>query len=259
MSRGRLSIVVPCYNEVIRIPRFEESWKAFLASSMSRLQKDFSQIEVIFVNDGSKDETLTALQSLAPRLASSYVSPFVLSLPQNQGKGAAVQKGLQESHGDWILMTDVDLSSPLEEIFKLLQFSEDIVFGSRAVAESDIQVSQGGLRPLLGRAFNLYSRIMSGLPYKDTQCGFKLMRGNLAREIAGELTEKRFAFDIELLMLARQRGATMREVGVVWRHQEPSRVEPLKDGLRMLVKVTELALRRLPWNGVSKGQSPRRS
>lgn len=246
-SPVQLSVVVPCYNEETRVPDFLKSFARFATRFENELFALFPKIEIILVNDGSTDSTEKKLRFLLPQLKRVYhrgiVTARVLSLPVNKGKGAAVRAGLKDSHGDWILMTDVDLSTPLVELFKLKGAMVDFAFGSRALDESTIHESQRGLRPQLGRLFNRYMRVVTGLPFHDTQCGFKLIRGSLAREIAPMIRENRFAFDVEMILLARDHGATFKEIPVQWAHREPSRVSPFRDGVRMAVKVTQFSRR----------------
>lgn len=242
-----LSIVVPCYNEELRVPGFLKAFERFATRFEDELFALFPRIEIILVNDGSIDSTEKKLKFLLPSLKRVYhrglVSARVEKLPHNQGKGAAVRAGINTSKGKWVLMTDVDLSTPLVEIFKLKGAQVDFAFGSRALEDSTVHKSQRGLRPQLGRLFNRYMRSVTGLPFHDTQCGFKLIKGSLAREIAPHIVENRFAFDVEMMLLARRLKATMKEIPVQWTHREPSRVSPLKDGVRMAVKVTQFSRR----------------
>lgn len=242
-----LSFVIPCYNEEQRIPRFEKLWEEFLVEKSQVLFESFPSVELIFVNDGSRDKTESLLRETTKRLQRDRVAARFESLEKNQGKGAAVRRGFQLSQGDWVLMTDVDLSSPLHQLFKLKQASVDFALGSRALAESHIVKAQTGGRPSLGRLFNRVMRIMTGIPFLDTQCGFKLLRGDLARKAASELIENRFAFDVELVLIANHLRATMAEVPVEWEHQEPSRVMVWKDGIQMISRVAALTLHHGRW------------
>ncbi|MBN8555381.1 MAG: glycosyltransferase family 2 protein [Deltaproteobacteria bacterium] len=246
----KLSVVIPCYNEEIRLLTFKDEWLKFVFKFHEKIFSLFPSIELIFVNDGSKDQTLSILQSLSKDLASDKVSVKIESFEVNRGKGSVVRSGLLRSQGDWVLITDVDLSSPLKELFKLQNSQVDFAFGSRALSDSQITRSQNGLRPQLGRVFNKFMRFMTGIPFLDTQCGFKLIRGDLAREIATEMQENRFAFDVEMILLAHGRGASMKEIAVEWQHQEPSRVSPIKDGIRMAFKVIEFSKRFPHWDSV---------
>jgi glycosyltransferase involved in cell wall biosynthesis len=242
-----LSIVIPCYNEEQRILRFESEWKKFLVGHGTNLFQKFPRVEIIFINDGSKDRTDSLIREACGRLSTDIVSVSFASLSRNQGKGAAVRRGFEMARGDFVLMTDVDLSCPLSELFKLVDAHVDLALGSRALKDSLVLKAQGGGRPSLGRLFNSFLRLMTGIPFKDTQCGFKLIEGSLARRLASELRENRFAFDVELLLLANQAKASMKEVPVRWEHQEPSRVVVWRDGLQMSMRVISLAIEYGRW------------
>jgi len=241
-----LSVVVPCYNEEERIDAFFQDWLTFSHKNEARLRAEFEHLELVFVNDGFTDQTRPKIERAIPDLLAkspasllAYVNLY--SLEVNEGKGAAVRRGLQESKGDWVLICDADLSTPLVEIFKFKDANVDLAFGSRGLKASNITQSQSGLRPLLGRIFNFWMRAFTGLPFSDTQCGFKLLKGDLARNIGPRIRENRFAFDVEMLLLAAGESAVLREIPVEWAHREPSRVSPLKDGLRMARKVIEFS------------------
>jgi dolichyl-phosphate beta-glucosyltransferase len=242
-----LSLVVPCYNEEQRIPRFEKLWLEFAQTHGSKLFRVFPKIEIIFVNDGSRDRTEGMLKDAASRVSQSNITARYESLERNQGKGAAVRRGFQKSTGEWVLMTDVDLSCPLPQIFKLMDAQVDFALGSRALAESLILRAQTVGRPSLGRLFNFAMRAVTGIPFLDTQCGFKLLRGSLARSAAEQLIENRFAFDVELVLIANHMKASMIEVPVEWEHQEPSRVMVWKDGMQMISRVIALTVHHGRW------------
>ena len=169
----------------------------------------------------------------------------IISLPANAGKGAAVRAGVLASDADRILFADADLATPIEELTKLwarLDAGADIAIGSRALAGSDIRVRQHPLRELMGRTFNAIVRtsLLGGI--RDTQCGFKLFSHDAARDLFQQATIDGFAFDVELLWLARDR-YRIDEVPVVWRHVDQSKVSPGVDAIRMFLDV--LKIRRL--------------
>jgi len=255
---GSLSLVVPCYNEEQRIPLFAVEWEQFRSQRRSDLRNLYSKIEIIFVDDGSRDRTYHLLQEIKEKIQrvdiNGSVECVIHRLPINQGKGAAVRTGILSSRGEWVLITDVDLSTPLHQLFRLQTHGVDIAMGSRALRDSKILRAQNGLRPFLGRGFNLFLRKVTGIPFYDTQCGFKLLRGPLAREIAKQMRENRFAFDIELLLLANKLQAKTAEVPVEWAHQEPSRVAPWSDGMKMAFKVMLFASRYPRWQVANKNE-----
>lgn len=243
-----LSIVIPAYNESQRLGRT-------LERVVEYLQSGNLSYEVLVVDDGSSDNT----SEVAERFASGGVR--VLRQEVNRGKGAVLKVGVLASHGNEVLLMDADLSTPIEEIEKLrLHLSEaPVVLGSRAVAGSNITVRQPLFRELMGRTFNLIIRLLGVRGLRDTQCGFKLLDGNVARYLFSEMTIERFAYDVELVWLARRHGFEVAEVGVVWADSANSRVNPLSDSVRMFWDVLALRLRDLGRERPLPGSLPERS
>ena len=229
-----LSIVVPAYDEEAR-----------LGGTLARLVEFFGARsetwEVIVADDGSCDRTAAITLEWAERDARVRL----VRLPKNRGKGAAVRAGVRASVGDLVLFSDADLATPIEELDKLrarIDDGYDVAIGSRALGDSDIVVRQHPARELMGRTFNLVVRALFLGGIRDTQCGFKLFRGDVAREIFAAAQIDGFAFDVEILRLARERHR-IAEVPVVWRHVEQSKVSPGIDAARMLRDVLILRLR----------------
>jgi dolichyl-phosphate beta-glucosyltransferase len=227
-----LSVVIPAYNEETR-----------LLPSLERVREWLRQwgqtFEVIVVDDGSTDDTA----HLAREFARSERGFEVVSLPKNLGKGAAVREGLSRSRGDIVLFTDADLSTPLEEFHSMAEILENgagFVIASRALPGSNLEIRQAWYREHMGKTFNAFVRLLTGIPFCDTQCGFKLLRGDEARALSGEMKEVGFAFDVELILLARRRGLEIREVPVTWRNDAGSRVNPVVDSLRMLAALPRI-------------------
>lgn len=222
----QLSVVVPAYNEERRIAPSLERILAYL---------DDRRIdgEIIVVDDGSADDTAGA----AGRVLRGHRGRVVRD-PENRGKGHAVRRGVLQASGRWVLMTDADLSSPIEEHAKLAHAAReqdlDIAIGSRGLAASRIEVRQHRVREAMGRTFNLCVRSLTGLPFRDTQCGFKLMDLRRTRPLFERMIVDRFAFDAELLFLAVRFGLRVDEVPVVWRNDDRSTVSVLRDPLNML-------------------------
>jgi dolichyl-phosphate beta-glucosyltransferase len=229
----QLSIVIPAYQEQERLGPSLEAITRYL-------QRRPEPSEILVVDDGSTDKTSD--------VAASFEHVRVLRQPTNRGKGAAVRRGVAESRGQRVLMCDADLSTPIEEVEKLEELlgqGADLVLGSRGIAGSDVQVAQAWYRERLGRGFNLLLRLLGLGDFRDTQCGFKLFDGEVARSLFPVLVLDGFAFDVELLDLAKRRGLDIREVGVIWINSADSRVDPVRDSLRMLRDVVRLRLRRV--------------
>ncbi|HSR69262.1 MAG TPA: dolichyl-phosphate beta-glucosyltransferase [Acidobacteriota bacterium] len=225
MSRPALSVVIPAYNESKRLTRSLE----LIVDYLSRRQEAF---EIVVVDDGSSDDTA----ELAAHFAESRQSPAkpgqwtlrVLVNSRNRGKGYSVRRGMLEARGHYALLTDADLSTPIEELAKLerevRQSACQIALGSRGLKTSEVEVPQHGLRRLSGRTFNVIMRLVTGLPFKDTQCGFKLFELGRCRQLFQAQLLDGFGFDVEVLYLARKCGLRMAEVAVVWRNVEGSTV-----------------------------------
>lgn len=228
----QLSVVVPAFNEAARIGPTLDRLLAFAAGLAGGA-------EILVVDDGSTDDTAR----LAER-PEYHDSPLLrwLHLPQNRGKGAALRAGVLASAGAEVLLCDADLSTPIEEYERLRAHLEGagLVLGSRGVADSKITRRQPAYRELMGRLFNVVVRVVAVGGIRDTQCGFKLLRGDLARTLFADMKIDRFAFDVELVWLARRRGATVREVGVVWHDSPASSVHALRDSARMLADILRL-------------------
>ncbi len=223
----RLSVVIPAFNEARRLPGTLGAIAGFLAR-----RRDLQPAEIVVVDDGSRDATgATAAAFAAP----PGVAVRVVRLPRNRGKGAAVRAGIAASQGAWVLICDADLATPIEELDALLASGASLAAGSRAVRRELIARRQPLPRDLLGRCFNLALRALGLTSLRDTQCGFKLLDGSLARRLAGELRLDGFAFDVELLARAVRAGATVAEVPVRWFHVDDSRVRPVRHGLGMVL------------------------
>lgn len=227
-----ISVVIPAFNEELRLARTLETSLEFLASRGELF-------EIIVVDDGSGDGTFELARSFEPR------GVRALRLPSNRGKGAALKAGVLVSTGRRVLLADADSSVPIEELPRLEAelSAAPLVFASRAEASSRIEKRQPFYRQWMGKIFNLILRFLRLTELHDTQCGFKLIEGEIARALFREMTVERFAFDVELLVLARVGGHRVREVGVPWSHEPQSRVHPILDSSRMFYDVVRLAWR----------------
>lgn len=213
-----LSIIVPAYNEERRLPLTLETISAFVRT------KSFDFVEVIVVDDGSRDATARIVDEAAAR------DPLfrLVKNPGNRGKGYAVRNGMTHARGEWVLFTDADLSAPIEELDKLVDAvtaaNADGAIGSRALNRALVGVHQSALREMSGRVFNLAMRIVTGLPYKDTQCGFKLFSAKTVRTVSPRQQIDGFGFDVELLYIAKKHGLRILEVPVRWDNVEGTKV-----------------------------------
>jgi glycosyltransferase involved in cell wall biosynthesis len=228
------SVVIPAFNEGARI-------HDTLQRTLDYLSAAAPGSELIVVNDGSTDETATIARQA---LAGAAVETRILENFPNRGKGAAVRRGLLAAGRPIGLFFDADLSTPLAEIPKLIEPIQsgevDVAFGSRALDRRLIGNRQPWRREQGGRLFNLIVRLATGLPFWDTQCGFKAFRLEACRSILTSAHLDGFAFDVELLYLAQHAGLRLREIAVRWDHQEGSKVRFLHDSLRMLREVASL-------------------
>jgi dolichyl-phosphate beta-glucosyltransferase len=224
MREPALSVVVPAYNEERRL-------EAGLSTMTDYLRARGAPYEILVVDDGSRDAT----RAIAERSAAADPSVRCIALPVNQGKGAAVARGMVTARADWILCTDVDLSTPIAEVERLERFrgSADVIIGSRGMPQTMIDHRQPARRENLGRAFNYAVRFAAFSGIKDTQCGFKLWSRRAAQAVFPRLRIRRFAFDVEALWRARRFGFRIREVGVVWNHDPDTTVRLFRDGTRM--------------------------
>jgi dolichyl-phosphate beta-glucosyltransferase len=230
-----ISVVIPAYNEAGRI-----------LPTIRRIDEycrdRFEGLEIIVVDDGSRDGTRDVVKDEQEKTASLRCEGY----GENRGKGYAIRHGVEASTGDIILVSDADLSTPIEEVEKLLvSYDEgyDIVIGSRALEESDIVVRQPWWREIMGKTFNKFVRFLFAVDFKDTQCGFKLFRGERGREIFRRATIDRFAYDVEVLFLARKAGVKIKEAPIRWVNSPASKVNPVTDSLQMLKDLIKLRLR----------------
>jgi glycosyltransferase involved in cell wall biosynthesis len=211
--RRSISIVIPAYNEQNRLGPSLQKIRRYLDSS------NWEFCEIVVVNDGSRDKTSDVARQEGARL---------LENPGNRGKGYTVRHGMLEAKGDWVLYTDADLSSPIEELEKLwaavARDKAQVAIGSRAVDRSLVGVHQPLIRELSGRFFNLVMRIITGLPFRDTQCGFKLFEAGTARDVFSRQQLEGFGFDVEVLFIAQKLGRRALEVPVRWDNVEGTKV-----------------------------------
>ena len=228
-----LSIIIPAYNEQERLP-------LTLSKIHSYCNSQSYNYEVLVVDDGSTDNTIRVVTdnplSEAGRLR-------ILKNQRNRGKGYSVKRGVMASKGDYVLFSDADLSTPIgevEKLFSALNERFDIAIGSRSIKGAQIKVHQPFYREYMGKFFNRLVRIFAFKGIIDTQCGFKLFKGALARDIAAQMRVDGFAFDVEMLYLARRSGCRIEEVPIIWVNSPQSKVDPLRDSLKMLLDIINI-------------------
>jgi glycosyltransferase involved in cell wall biosynthesis len=235
----RFSLVIPCFNEADRIAKT-------LRESLRYLETTSPDSEIIVVNDGSTDATSEAVREVfsePTRVATRLLEHF-----PNRGKGAAVRQGLLAASKPIGLFSDADLSTPIEEAPKLIDpiaaGEVDVAFGSRALDRSLIGHHQPWRREQGGRLYNLIVRLATGLPFWDTQCGFKAFQLENFRPVLHQAKTDGFGFDVELLYLARKANLRLREIPVRWNHYEGSKMRLVRDTANMLQEIATLRLRR---------------
>lgn len=231
--RRSISIIIPAYNEEKRLPATLGRVRKYLESS------SWEFAEIVVVDDGSRDGTAAAASAAGAR---------VLRNPGNRGKGYSVRHGMLEAKGEWSLFSDADLSSPIEELERLWKAVEaehaQVAIGSRAVDRSLVGVHQPLFRETMGRVFNLTMRLITGLPFHDTQCGFKLFESTAAREIFGRQRLDGFGFDVELLYIACHLGYRTLEIPVRWNDVAGTTVSPWR-GIKAFLDPLKVR-----WNGL---------
>lgn len=228
-----LSIVIPAFNEEKRLAEtLEKIW--------SYLQKKNLDSEIIVVDDGSSDQTA----EIAKQFERMHEECHLIRNDENKGKGFSFRRGFLNSRGNFVLLTDSDLSAPIEEYEYLMQVSRsgdyDLVIGSRSLDESRIEIKQPFVRRLMGKIFNYSVKLITGLPFKDTQCGFKLLARERLKPIIELMRVDRFSYDVELIFLAWKFGLRVKEAPIVWRDSPKSKVKMGKDSLNMLMDIIRI-------------------
>jgi glycosyltransferase involved in cell wall biosynthesis len=233
------SLVIPAFNEAARIAQT-------LHQAIAYLHDVSPESEIVVVDDGSTDSTPEVVRDVFT--SAGGIDVRLLERTPNQGKGAAVRAGLVAATRRVALFSDADFSTPIDEAPKLLDpiFAGelDVAFGSRGLDRNVIGDRQAWHREQAGRIFNLAVRLMTGLPFWDTQCGFKAFRLGPMRLLLSQAHSDGFGFDVELLYLAHRAGLRMREIPVRWNHHEGSKVHMVHDSLHMVQEVIALRMRR---------------
>jgi dolichyl-phosphate beta-glucosyltransferase len=229
-----ISVVIPAFNEGGRILPTLRMIDDYLRDNAHRY-------EIIVVDDGSSDNTLEVVRGESERLKHIRL----ISNEINRGKGFSVRRGVMSAHHDLVLISDADLSTPIEEVAKFLPWVEkgyDVVIGSRALRESDIIRKQPWYRQTMGKTFNVLVRTIVLGGFRDTQCGFKMFRAAAGKKVFESLKTERFAFDVEALLRAKKSGYRIKEVPVRWVNSPQSRVRVLRDSVRMFLDLLRIRL-----------------
>lgn len=228
----KISVIVPTFNE-----------EKCISNSLKRIDRYLKnrnfKYEIIIVDDGSKDKTLEKVKG--------FINIKILKNKKNMGKGYSVKKGVEAAKMDWILFSDADLSTPIEELdkFILLKDKYDILIGSRNLKESSIEVKQPFFRVSMGKLFAFLVRLFFLKDIKDSQCGFKFFRKDVAKKIFKRLTVNRFSFDVEILLIGMKLGYKIKEVPVRWLNREKSKVRLFSDPIKMVLDLINLKLRKI--------------
>jgi dolichyl-phosphate beta-glucosyltransferase len=226
LDQPSLAVIIPAYNEQDRI-----------GPTLARVAEYFTNYpdtwKVYVISDGSSDNTNQVVEAFSK----SNTNFELMAYSPNRGKGYAVRHGMLQVQADFILFSDADLAAPIEEITKLQAALNDktpIAIGSRPLKESTLEIRQPWYREMLGRAFNKAVQLLAVKGIDDTQCGFKIFRNDVAKDIFSRCKLDGFGFDFESLIIARDLGYPIAEVPIRWSHQEGSKVILLRDGPRML-------------------------
>lgn len=227
---GELSVVIPAFNE-------EKKLEPTLQKITEYMEKNFQNFEILLIDDGSKDAT----KEIAQKFKDKKVR--IIQNPKNMGKGFSVKLGMINAQYDPILFTDADLATPIEELPKFLDALKegyDLAIASRVIEGANIEVAQAKYRQILGKAFPILVKNIVLPDFQDTQCGFKIFKKEAARKIFPRQTIQGWAFDVEILYIAKKLGYKIKELPVAWIDKGDSKLSPMKDSIKMLNEVLKI-------------------
>ena len=231
---NKISLIIPVYNEEKRI-------KLTLGKCISYFKNKKIDYEIIIVDDGSTDKTRLIIKDSLSKNKNIKLT----KQRKNKGKGYSVKEGMLLANGDYLLFSDADLSTPIEEIEKFIKVMKkgyDIVIASRNMKDSIIPIKQPFFRKLLGQVFPFIVNLLILPGYKDTQCGFKLFKKEVAIKIFSKQKINDFGFDVEILFIAKKYGYKIKEIPVIWSNSLGSKVNPLLDSIRMFLDILKIRL-----------------
>jgi dolichyl-phosphate beta-glucosyltransferase len=234
MEEVFLSVVIPAYNEEKRLPNS-------LNNILNHLNNKDYKYEIIIVDDGSKDSTIDVIQKFGKK----YSQIYLLKNLKNMGKGFSVKKGILQSSGKYVLFTDADLSTPIEEVDKFIETLErgfDIATASRFLPNSNLAIPQPWHRKLMGFLFRYLVSFIALKGFTDTQCGFKCFREKVAKDIFSRQRLTGFGFDVEILFIAKKLKYNIIEIPVVWRDSPQTRLNPFIHPIKMLFDLFKIRI-----------------
>lgn len=228
MENIALSIIVPCYNEGNKLINNIKQIIDFM-----QINTSISNYEILIINDGSSDNT----KEVGEQLSKEYSVVRNISYMVNRGKGGAVKEGIKQSLGEWVIFMDADLSTKLTAINNVLKDRDkyDVIIGSRRHKDTNLVKKQAFPRRFIGKTCSVLTNMIIPLHIDDTQCGFKAFKGDLVRKFIEKQRLNGFAFDVELLYIAKLNKCTIGEFGVEWKNDEDSRVSVLNSSVKFLI------------------------
>ncbi len=233
-----ISVVLPFFNEEKRIKKSIKEIDIFLKKYKKK------KIEIIFVNDGSNDKSPIIVKKFITK-RKNFFSIKLLNSKKNFGKGKALRTGILRAKYEWVLTSDIDMSVPLDQIFKwkkkkYLQNKYQVYFGSRELKESKLEYKFH--RKFLGFIFRFYSKLLLGINLKDTQCGYKLYKSRVAKKVFKKLKNNGFEHDLEVVMLLKKNSILIKELPVHWTHKNDSKLNIIFDPIKMLIGIFKISI-----------------
>lgn len=239
-NKKTLSLVIPMYNEADRITLATEQIKRGIKS------KTLILIEVVFVDDGSTDKTLTKIRQYSRALKQELgISVKIITYKENRGKGYAVRQGMLTAIADYVLLADVDMSTPLSELSKLdlyIELCEEVIIGTRKNGESTVMVAQPRYRQIMGKVFTKITQLFLNVYVTDFTCGFKLFSRESVSKIFSKSKIESWGYDAEIMFLAQKYGYSIREKALLWYNDDRTKVRVLRAALQTIRELCQIRL-----------------